>query len=63
MKSSEHTHCCHMGFGILLALFGVFFLVANLSPDRMAILCFWPIFLIAAGLFKAGIGYFCNFRS
>lgn len=50
--------CCNKVSGLLMAAFGVFFLVGNLVPHHMDVLRFWPIFLIVAGLLKAR-GLFC----
>ena len=54
MKRGELCH--HKCWGFLLAAFGVFFLIANLVPDR-EMLNYWPIFLIAAGLLRAYCGH------
>ncbi len=58
MKGLMHGHCAHIAWGILLAAFGVFFLIANLVNRE--ILCFWPIFLIVAGGLKAYCGTCCD---
>ena len=57
MKKCEPCH--HKCYGLLVAAFGVFFLIANLVPDR-GMLAYWPIFLIAAGLMRwyCGCGFF-----
>lgn len=54
MMHLEHRHVV---WGILIALFGVFFLLANLVSSE--ILQYWPLFLIAAGCYKA-FGGCCN---
>ncbi len=48
------SHYNHVAWGVLIAAFGVFFLIANLVSRE--ILCFWPIFLIIAG----GLKVFCS---
>jgi thiosulfate reductase cytochrome b subunit len=53
MKRGELCH--HKCWGFLLSAFGVFFLIANLVPSH-GILCYWPVFLIAAGVLKAYCG-------
>lgn len=53
MKKLMHTHQQHIGWGVLIALFGIFFLIGNLVPDHHATLKFWPIFLILAGIYKS----------
>ena len=50
--TKHEDHKCHMGTGIIAALFGVFFLISNLVPDSGMIM-YWPIFLIAFGAWKA----------
>lgn len=44
--------CHNKCWGVLLAAFGVFFLISNLLPHH-GIRHYWPIFLIAGGLLKA----------
>lgn len=53
----EHRVCHHKCWGLLIAGFGVFFLIANLLPATREIRQYWPIFLIAAGLLKAYCGH------
>jgi hypothetical protein len=55
-----HLEHKHMVWGILLSLFGVFFLVGNLVNEE--ILKYWPLFLIVAGAYKA-FGRCCNHDS
>jgi hypothetical protein len=52
MKFMDHLHHNHFGWGILIAAFGVFSLIANLVPCHYGVMKFWPIFLIVAGLYK-----------
>lgn len=59
MKKLMHAHH-HMAWGMLVALFGVFFLIANLVPEQQAMLKFWPIFLIAAGVLKTLCKHSCK---
>ncbi len=53
----EHRVCHHKCWGLLIAGFGAFFLIANLLPASQEIRQYWPIFLIAAGLLKAYCGH------
>ena len=48
----------HLGWGIFLILLGVFFLIGNFFPQA-DIIRYWPIFLIAAGVYKA-LGCCCQ---
>ena len=57
MKKGEL--CAQKCWGFLIAAFGAFFLIANLVPSR-EMLCYWPIFLISAGLLKAYCGGMCH---
>jgi hypothetical protein len=47
----SHNKC----WGLLIAAFGTFFLVANLIPSH-AMMRYWPVFLIAAGIMKMHCG-------
>ncbi|MBM3201111.1 MAG: hypothetical protein FJZ56_01720 [Chlamydiae bacterium] len=49
MSLFKHSH---RFWGLLLTTFGVFALIANMLPDS-GIWCYWPIFLIVAGIFKS----------
>lgn len=53
MKKCDLSH--NKCWGLLTAAFGVFFLVANLVPSY-AMLHYWPIFLIAAGVLRMHCG-------
>ena len=59
---AECKHCHYVVWGILIALFGVFLLIANFSsnPDLMR---YWPIFLVAAGIYKAACACCCKHKS
>ncbi|MCH9621446.1 MAG: hypothetical protein S4CHLAM20_08660 [Chlamydiia bacterium] len=58
MKKCEPCH--RKCGGLLLAAFGVFFLISNLVPHH-GIIRYWPIFLIAAGVCKCYCGnLFCH---
>lgn len=61
MKTSEHSGYGRMAWGLLIAAFGVFFLIGNLCPQPMQVLKFWPIFLIAAGALKFLCGCSCKY--
>jgi hypothetical protein len=47
----SHNKC----WGLLIVALGSFFLISNLIPSH-AMLRFWPVFLIAAGLMRMHCG-------
>jgi hypothetical protein len=58
MKKDESNH--QKCWGLFWASFGVFFLIANLVPEHLCVIKFWPIFLIVGGLMKAYCGCGCR---
>lgn len=61
MKKGEHHYCSHMGWGFIVAAFGVFFLISNFLPYT-DLLRYWPIFLIVAGVYKMVCCFRCDHK-